>query len=86
MRVGRRHSRYQGQRKRAAKQVEVDTAVTGNVIEGAAMAGIAVGAGDYLRDVTVSGRVQEESGAMMLIELAAFRPVPTAVTRNCRDW
>jgi uncharacterized secreted repeat protein (TIGR03808 family) len=37
--------------------VEADTAVTGNVIEGAARAGIIAGWGRYLRDVTVTGNV-----------------------------
>src|SRR5262249_15131640 len=35
--------------------VEADTAVTGNVVENAPSAGIAVGWGPYLRDVTVTG-------------------------------
>jgi uncharacterized secreted repeat protein (TIGR03808 family) len=37
--------------------VEADTAVTGNVIENAPSAGIALGWGEYLRDVTVTGNV-----------------------------
>jgi uncharacterized secreted repeat protein (TIGR03808 family) len=37
--------------------VEADTAVTGNVIENAPTAGIALGWGQYLRDVTVTGNV-----------------------------
>jgi uncharacterized secreted repeat protein (TIGR03808 family) len=37
--------------------VEADSAVTGNVIENAAVAGISVGWGQYLRDVTVTGNV-----------------------------
>jgi uncharacterized secreted repeat protein (TIGR03808 family) len=37
--------------------VEADTAVTGNIIENAATAGIAVGWGQYMRDVTVTGNV-----------------------------
>src|SRR5215831_1760118 len=37
--------------------VEADTAVTGNVIENAPTAGIALGWGEYLRDVTVTGNV-----------------------------
>ena len=37
--------------------VEADTAVTGNVIENVATIGIAVGWGQYLRDVTVTGNV-----------------------------
>ncbi|HEY1152675.1 MAG TPA: TIGR03808 family TAT-translocated repetitive protein [Pseudolabrys sp.] len=49
--------------------VEADTAVTGNVIEGAAMAGIAVGAGDYLRDVTVSGNVVRNAPAGIMVSV-----------------
>jgi uncharacterized secreted repeat protein (TIGR03808 family) len=37
--------------------VEADTAVTGNVIENAPNIGIAIGWGEYLRDVTVSANV-----------------------------
>jgi uncharacterized secreted repeat protein (TIGR03808 family) len=37
--------------------VEADTAVTGNVVEGAEAAGIAVGWGSFLRDVAVTGNV-----------------------------
>ena len=37
--------------------VEADSAVTGNVIENASVAGITVGWGQYLRDVTVTGNV-----------------------------
>lgn len=37
--------------------VEADAAVTGNVIEGAPLAGIIVGWGQYMRDVTVTGNV-----------------------------
>ena len=40
--------------------VEADTAVTGNVIENAPRAGIALGWGQYLRDVTVTGNVVRE--------------------------
>ena len=37
--------------------VEADTAVSGNVIEGAPTAGISVGWGAYMRDVSVTGNV-----------------------------
>ena len=37
--------------------VEADAAVTGNVVEGAPLAGILVGWGPYMRDVTVTGNV-----------------------------
>jgi uncharacterized secreted repeat protein (TIGR03808 family) len=42
--------------------VEADTAVTGNVIENAPSAGIAVGFGQYLRDVTVTGNIVRQCG------------------------
>ncbi len=42
--------------------VEADAAVTGNVIENAPGIGINVGAGKYLRDVTVTGNVVRKSG------------------------
>jgi len=37
--------------------VEADTAVTGNVVEGAPTAGIMLGFGQYLRDVAVTGNI-----------------------------
>lgn len=37
--------------------VEADVAVTGNVVENAAAAGVSAGWGPYLRDVTISGNV-----------------------------
>lgn len=37
--------------------VEADVAVTGNVVENAATAGVAAGWGPYLRDVTITGNV-----------------------------
>ena len=42
--------------------VEADTAVTGNVIENAPTAGISVGWGQYLRDVTVTGNIVRMAG------------------------
>jgi uncharacterized secreted repeat protein (TIGR03808 family) len=42
--------------------VEADAAVTGNVVENAPGVGIKVGAGKYLRDVTVTGNVVRRSG------------------------
>ncbi|HLA21594.1 MAG TPA: TIGR03808 family TAT-translocated repetitive protein, partial [Pseudolabrys sp.] len=42
--------------------VEADTAVTGNVVENAAQAGIVAGWGEYLRDVTINGNVVRLSG------------------------
>lgn len=42
--------------------VEADTAVTGNIIENAPNAGIAVGWGEYLRDVSVTGNIVRQCG------------------------
>ncbi|HWP16324.1 MAG TPA: TIGR03808 family TAT-translocated repetitive protein [Xanthobacteraceae bacterium] len=42
--------------------VEADTAVTGNIIENAPVAGISVGWGQYLRDVSVTGNVVRGAG------------------------
>jgi uncharacterized secreted repeat protein (TIGR03808 family) len=42
--------------------VEADTAVSGNVIENAETAGISVGWGEYMRNVTVTGNVVRASG------------------------
>jgi uncharacterized secreted repeat protein (TIGR03808 family) len=50
--------------------VEADSAVTGNVIEGAPMAGILVGSGKYLRDVTVTGNVVRTSPIGIAISVA----------------
>jgi uncharacterized secreted repeat protein (TIGR03808 family) len=50
--------------------VEADAAVTGNVIEGAAFAGLSVGYGPYLRDVLVSGNVVRQSGVGVAVSVA----------------
>lgn len=42
--------------------VEADAAITGNVIEAAAFAGLSVGFGPYLRDVLCTGNVVRQSG------------------------
>ncbi len=42
--------------------VEADTAVTGNVVESATLAGILAGWGPYLRDVTITGNVVRGAG------------------------
>jgi len=49
--------------------VEADSAVTGNVIENAAVAGIAVGWGQYLRDVTVTGNVVRGAGVGIAVSV-----------------
>ena len=50
--------------------VEADSAVTGNVIERAPAMGISVGAGRFLRDVTVSGNVIRETGIGIGVSVA----------------
>ncbi len=51
--------------------VEADTAVTGNVVENAPFMGISVGAGKYLRDVTVTGNVVRKVGIGIGVSVAA---------------
>ena len=41
--------------------VEVDTVVSGNIVEGAPLAGIEAGWGEAMRDVTVTGNVVRKS-------------------------
>ena len=53
--------------------VEADTAVTGNVIENAPAAGILLGWGRYLRDVTVTGNVVRVAASA---SLSRSRPAP----------
>jgi len=50
--------------------VEADSAVTGNVIEHAPTAGISVGFGQHLRDVTVTGNVVREAGVGIAVSVA----------------
>jgi uncharacterized secreted repeat protein (TIGR03808 family) len=51
--------------------VEADTAVTGNVIETAARAGIRAGWGQYLRNVTIDGNVVRGAGAGIEVSVAS---------------
>jgi uncharacterized secreted repeat protein (TIGR03808 family) len=51
--------------------VEADTAVTGNVIEGAPVAGISAGWGRHLRDVTITGNVVRRVGVGIAVSVAA---------------
>ncbi|MGI8527614.1 MAG: TIGR03808 family TAT-translocated repetitive protein [Pseudolabrys sp.] len=51
--------------------VEADTAVTGNVIENAANAGVNVGTGRYLRDVTVTGNVVRRASYGIIVSVSA---------------
>jgi len=50
--------------------VEADSAVTGNVIEGAPTAGISLGFGQHLRDVTVTGNVVRIAGVGIAVSVA----------------
>ncbi len=50
--------------------VEADSAVTGNVIENAPSAGISVGFGQHLRDVTVTGNVVRMAGVGIAVSVA----------------
>jgi uncharacterized secreted repeat protein (TIGR03808 family) len=50
--------------------IEAETAVTGNVIENAATAGIRAGWGPYLRNVTVSGNVVRNAGFGIQVSVA----------------
>ena len=49
--------------------VEADAAVTGNVIENAPTAGISVGWGQYLRDVSVTGNVVRSAGVGIAVSV-----------------
>jgi uncharacterized secreted repeat protein (TIGR03808 family) len=49
--------------------VEADTAVTGNIIENAPVAGISVGWGQYLRDVNVTGNVVRSAGVGIAVSV-----------------
>jgi uncharacterized secreted repeat protein (TIGR03808 family) len=49
--------------------IEADTAVTGNIVDSAAYAGITVGWGPYLRDVAVTGNVVRRSGIGIIVSV-----------------
>ena len=51
--------------------VEADTAVTGNVVEGAPTAGILLGWGRYMRDVSATGNVVRSCGVGIAVSVAA---------------
>jgi uncharacterized secreted repeat protein (TIGR03808 family) len=51
--------------------VEADSAVTGNVIENAPFAGISLGSGPYLRDLTVTGNVVRGAGIGVAVSVTA---------------
>ena len=50
--------------------VEADSAVTGNVIENAPVAGIGIGAAAYLRDITVTGNVVRVAGVGIAVSVS----------------
>jgi uncharacterized secreted repeat protein (TIGR03808 family) len=50
--------------------VEADSAVTGNVIENAPSAGIDLGTGPYLRDITVTGNVVRAAGVGIAVSVS----------------
>lgn len=51
--------------------VEADTVVSGNVIEGAPLAGIAAGWGQYLRNVAITGNVVRQGGIGVAVSVVA---------------
>jgi len=59
---------------------EADTAITGNVIDGAAFAGLSIGWGPYLRDVSATGNVVRDSGYGAIVSVAP--QAGAAVIRN----
>jgi uncharacterized secreted repeat protein (TIGR03808 family) len=50
--------------------VEADTAVIGNIIENAPVAGISVGWGQYLRDISVTGNVVRGAGVGIAVSVS----------------
>jgi uncharacterized secreted repeat protein (TIGR03808 family) len=65
------HARIANETHGVGIYVEADTAVTGNVIEKAAQAGIMAGWGRFLRDVTVTGNVVRRAGRGIDVSVAA---------------
>jgi uncharacterized secreted repeat protein (TIGR03808 family) len=61
--------------------VEADTAVTGNVIENAPSAGISIGWGQYLRDVTVTGNIVRRAGVGITVSVSSGAGV-TVISDN----
>ena len=51
--------------------VEADTVVSGNVIEGAPLAGISAGWGQYMRDIVISANVVRDSAIGVAVSVAA---------------
>ena len=65
--------------------VEADIAITGNVIEGAEVAGLTIGWGPYLRDVTATGNVIRNAGIgieVTVVEGAETALISTNVISN----
>lgn len=65
--------------------VEADTAVTGNVVEGAPDIGILAGWGPYLRDVTVTGNVTRACGVGIGVSVVEGVGAATIVGNTISD-
>ena len=61
--------------------VEADTAVTGNVVEGAPHFGMMVGWGEYLRNISITGNVVRDAGVGIAVS-ADERSGPTIIAAN----
>jgi uncharacterized secreted repeat protein (TIGR03808 family) len=61
--------------------VEAETAVTGNVIENAPYAGIRLGFGPYLRNVTANGNVIRDAGIGIAVSVVQGAGI-AAITGN----
>jgi uncharacterized secreted repeat protein (TIGR03808 family) len=67
--------------------VEADTAVTGNVIENAPYAGIRLGFGPYLRNVTATGNVIRDAGigiAVSVVQGAGAAAITGNIIQNAK--
>ncbi len=68
--------------------VEADSTVSGNVVEGAPSAGIRLGYGPYLRDVSVTGNVVRNAGigiGVSLVEGAGSAVIADNLISGARD-
>ncbi|WP_246702423.1 TIGR03808 family TAT-translocated repetitive protein [Starkeya sp. ORNL1] len=68
--------------------VEADSAVSGNVVEGAPSAGIRLGYGPYLRDVSITGNVVRNAGigiGVSLVEGAGSAVIADNLISGARD-
>jgi uncharacterized secreted repeat protein (TIGR03808 family) len=64
--------------------IEADTAVTGNVIEGAPLYGIQIGWGPFMRNVTATGNVIREAGTGIAVSIVE-RTGSAIITGNAID-